>query len=256
MTQIRHEMGIILKSPREIAQMRGAGRVVAAVLEEVGKKVRPGITTAELDDIAVSEVKKRGAEASFKGYRGFPASICTSVNEEVVHGIPGSRVLQEGEIISLDFGALLNGFHGDAAVTVGVGKISTEAQKIIDATRGALQAGIAAARIGARLGDVSAAIQSYAEARGFSVVREYVGHGIGRELHEDPQVPNFGVTGEGPVLQKGMTMALEPMLNAGGWRTRVAEDKWTVVTADGRLSAHFEHTIVIDENGPGILTEL
>lgn len=256
MTQIRHEMGIILKSPREITQMRGAGRVVAAVLEEVGKKVRPGITTAELDDIAVSEVKKRGAEASFKGYRGFPASICTSVNEEVVHGIPGSRVLQEGEIISLDFGALMNGFHGDAAVTVGVGKISTEAQKIIDATRGALQAGIAAARIGARLGDVSAAIQSYAEARGFSVVREYVGHGIGRELHEDPQVPNFGVTGEGPVLQKGMTMALEPMLNAGGWRTRVAEDKWTVVTADGRLSAHFEHTIVIDENGPGILTKL
>ena len=256
MTQIRHEMGIILKSPREITQMRGAGRVVAAVLEEVGKKVRPGITTAELDDIAVSEVKERGAEASFKGYRGFPASICTSVNEEVVHGIPGSRVLQEGEIISLDFGALMNGFHGDAAVTVGVGKISTEAQKIIDATRGALQAGIAAARIGARLGDVSAAIQSYAEARGFSVVREYVGHGIGRELHEDPQVPNFGVTGEGPVLQKGMTMALEPMLNAGGWRTSVAEDKWTVVTADGRLSAHFEHTIVIDENGPGILTKL
>jgi methionyl aminopeptidase len=256
MTQIRHEMGIILKSPREITQMRGAGRVAAAVLEEVGKKVRPGITTAELDDIAVSGVKKRGAEASFKGYRGFPASICTSVNEEVVHGIPGSRVLQEGEIISLDFGALLNGFHGDAAVTVGVGKISTEAQKIIDATRGALQAGVAAARIGARLGDVSAAIQSYAEARGFSVVREYVGHGIGRELHEDPQVPNFGVTGEGPVLQKGMTMALEPMLNAGGWRTSVAEDKWTVVTADGRLSAHFEHTIVIDENGTGILTKL
>jgi len=256
MTQIRHEMGIILKSPREITQMRGAGRVVAAILEEVGKKVRPGITTVELDDIAVSEVKKRGAEASFKGYRGFPASICTSVNEEVVHGIPGSRVLQEGEIISLDFGALMNGFHGDAAVTVGVGKISTEAQKIIDATRDALQAGIAAARIGARLGDVSAAIQSYAEARGFSVVREYVGHGIGRELHEDPQVPNFGVTGEGPVLQKGMTMALEPMLNAGGWRTSVAEDKWTVVTADGRLSAHFEHTIVIDENGPGILTKL
>jgi methionyl aminopeptidase len=256
MTQIRHEMGIILKSPREITQMRDAGRVAAAVLEEVGKKVRPGITTAELDDIAVSGVKKRGAEASFKGYRGFPASICTSVNEEVVHGIPGSRVLQEGEIISLDFGALLNGFHGDAAVTVGVGKISTEAQKIIDATRGALQAGVAAARIGARLGDVSAAIQSYAEARGFSVVREYVGHGIGRELHEDPQVPNFGVTGEGPVLQKGMTMALEPMLNAGGWRTSVAEDKWTVVTADGRLSAHFEHTIVIDENGTGILTEL
>jgi methionyl aminopeptidase len=256
MTQIRHEMGIILKSPREIALMRDAGRVVAAVLDEVVKRVRPGITTAELDDIAVSEVKKWGAEASFKGYRGFPASLCTSVNAEVVHGIPGKRVLNEGEIISLDFGALLNGFHGDAAVTIGVGRISSEAQRIIDATRGALEAGIAAVEIGARLGDVSAAIQSYAESRGFSVVREYVGHGIGRELHEDPQVPNFGVAGEGPVLQKGMTMALEPMLNAGEWRTRVAEDKWTVVTADGQLSAHFENTIAIDDNGPEILTRL
>jgi methionyl aminopeptidase len=256
MTQIRHEMGIILKSPREIAHMRDAGRVVAAVLDEVVKRVRPGIITAELDDIAVSELKKWGAEASFKGYRGFPASLCTSVNEEVVHGIPGKRVLNEGEIISLDFGALLNSFHGDAAVTVGVGRISSEAQRIIDATRGALEAGIAVAKIGARLGDVSAAIQSYAEARGFSVVREYVGHGIGRELHEDPQVPNFGVPGEGPVLQKGMTMALEPMLNAGEWRTRVAEDRWTVVTADGQLSAHFENTIAIGESGPEILTRL
>ncbi len=256
MTQVRHEMGIILKSPREIAYMRDAGRVVAAVLDEVAKRVRPGITTAELDDIAVSELKKWGAEASFKGYRGFPASLCTSVNEEVVHGIPGKRMLNEGEIISLDFGALLNSFHGDAAVTVGVGRISSEAQRIIDATRGALEAGIAVAKIGTRLGDVSAAIQSYAEARGFSVVREYVGHGIGRELHEDPQVPNFGVPGEGPVLQKGMTMALEPMLNAGEWRTRVAEDRWTVVTADGKLSAHFENTIAIGESGPEILTRL
>ncbi|MCK4963644.1 MAG: type I methionyl aminopeptidase, partial [Dehalococcoidia bacterium] len=202
------------------------------------------------------EVRQRGAEPSFKGYRGFPASICTSVNEEVVHGIPGSRVLHEGEIVSLDFGALLNGFHGDAAVTVGVGRIVNEAQKIIDTARGALQAGISAARIGARLGDVSAAIQSHAEAGGFSVVREYVGHGIGRELHQDPQVPNFGVPGEGISLQKGMTLALEPMLNAGVWRTRVADDKWTVVTADGKLSAHFEHTIAIDEAGPEILTQL
>ena len=256
MTQIRHEMGIILKSPREIALMREAGRVVAAVLNQVTERVRPGITTSELDDIAVTEVKKWGAEASFRGYRGFPASLCTSVNEEVVHGIPGSRVLNDGEIISLDFGALLNGFHGDAAVTIGVGRISSGAQKLIDATRGALEAGIAAAGIGARLGDVSVAIQNYAEARGFSVVREYVGHGIGRELHEDPQVPNFGIAGEGPMLQKGMTLALEPMLNAGGWRTRVAEDKWTVITADGKLSAHFEHTIAIDENGPEILTRL
>ena len=218
--------------------------------------VRPGITTGELDDIASKEVRQRGAEPSFKGYRGFPASICTSVNEEVVHGIPGSRVLHEGEIVSLDFGALLNGFHGDAAITVGVGRIVNEAQKIIDTARGALQAGISAARIGARLGDVSAAIQSHAEAGGFSVVREYVGHGIGRELHQDPQVPNFGVPGEGISLQKGMTLALEPMLNAGVWRTRVADDKWTVVTADGKLSAHFEHTIAIDEAGPEILTQL
>jgi len=256
MTQVKHEMGVILKSPREIGQMREAGRIAAEVLEVVAGAVRPGITTGELDDIASKEVKQRGAEPSFKGYRGFPASICASVNEEVVHGIPGSRVLHEGEIVSLDFGALLNGFHGDAAITVGVGRIVNEAQKIIDAARGALQAGISAARIGARLGDVSAAIQSHAEAGGFSVVREYVGHGIGRELHQDPQVPNFGVPGEGISLQKGMTLALEPMLNAGVWRTRVADDKWTVVTADGKLSAHFEHTIAIDEAGPEILTQL
>ena len=250
----KQEMGIILKSAREVAVMREAGRIVAAVLEAVTKAVRPGVTTAELDDIAAHGVAKRGATASFKGYRGFPASICTSVNEEVVHGIPGGRVLNEGDIVSLDFGASLNGFHGDSAITLGVGRISPEARKIIEAARGALEAGIAAAQIGARLGDVSAAIQSHAESNGFSVVREYVGHGIGRALHEDPQVPNFGVGGEGPLLQEGMTMALEPMLNAGDWRTRVAGDNWTVVTADGRLSAHFEHTIAIDEKGPDILT--
>ncbi|UCG84636.1 MAG: type I methionyl aminopeptidase [Dehalococcoidia bacterium] len=249
-------MGIILKSPREIDQMREAGRIAATVLAKVAKSVRPGITTAELDDIAVEEVRRGGAEPSFKGYRGFPASICTSVNKEVVHGIPGSRVLNEGEIVSLDFGALYNGFHGDAAITLGVGQISPEAQGIIDAASGALNAGIAAAVIGARLGDVSAAIQQYAEARGFAVVREYVGHGIGRELHQDPQVPNFGVPGDGPELKRGMTLALEPMLNAGTWRTRVADDNWTVLTADGKLSAHFEHTIAIDEDGPKILTQL
>jgi methionyl aminopeptidase len=255
-TAVRQEMGIILKSPREIAQMREAGRVVAAVLDAVAKAVRPGITTGELDRIAVKEVRKTGAVASFKGYRGFPASICTSLNEEVVHGIPGERVLNEGDIISLDFGAQLSGFHGDAAVTVGVGRIGREAQDIIDVTRAALEAGIAAATSGVSLGDVSAAIQACAETRGFSVVREYVGHGIGRELHEDPQVPNFGVAGEGPLLRKGMTLALEPMLNAGVWRTRVAEDRWTVSTADGRLSAHFEHTIAVGENGAEILTRL
>lgn len=254
MTQLR-QVGIIVKSTREIAHMREAGRIAAIVLAKVAGEVEPGITTARLDEIAVSELRRLGAEASFKGYRGFPASVCVSINEEVVHGIPGGRVLREGEIVSLDFGAQVSGFHGDAAVTVGVGKIGSEARMIIDAASGALEAGIAAAKVGARLGDVSAAIQTYAEARGFSVVREYVGHGIGRDLHEDPQVPNFGVPGEGPLLQKGMTLALEPMVNAGGWRTKVADDGWTVVTADGRLSAHFEHTIAVGESDPDILTQ-
>ena len=256
MSVVRHEMGIILKSPQEVAKMREAGRIVAVVLDAVARAVKPGITTGELDKIAVRVLRKSGAVASFKGYRGFPASICTSLNEQVVHGIPGERVLNDGDIISLDFGARLDGFHGDAAITVGVGRIGADAQAIMDATKGALEAGIAKAVAGARLGDVSAAVESYAVSRGFAVVREYVGHGVGRDLHEDPQVPNFGVAGEGPVLQKGMTLALEPMLNAGVWRTRVAEDGWTVSTADGRLSAHFEHSIAIGDNGPEILTAL
>jgi len=256
MQQIRQEIGVIIKSSREIAIMREAGRIVAAVIEALTKEVRPGVTTGELDDVAVRELKKRGAISSFKGYRGFPASICTSVNEEVVHGIPGARVLKAGDIISLDVGAMINGFHADAAVTLGVGTISSDAQKLVATTKGALEAGIAAARNGARLGDVSAAIQSYAESRNFSVVREYVGHGIGRDLHEDPQVPNFGIVGEGILLKNGMTMALEPMLNAGVWRTKVTGNKWTVITADGKLSAHFEHTIAIADNVPEILTLL
>jgi len=256
MHQIRQEIGIIIKSSQEIVIMREAGRVVAAVIDALSKEVRPGITTAELDKVAVNELKRRAAVSSFKGYRGFPASICTSVNEEVVHGIPGNRMLKEGDIISLDVGAFLKGFHADAAVTLAVGTISPDAQKLMEATRGALESGIAAARDGARLGDVSAAIQSYAESRGFSVVREYVGHGIGRDLHEEPQVPNFGIAGEGALLKKGMTMALEPMVNAGVWRTRLTDNKWTVVTADGKLSAHFEHTIAITDGMPEILTML
>jgi methionyl aminopeptidase len=249
-------VGIELKSEREIALMREAGRVVAAVVKVLTREVRPGIRTSVLDEIAVREVTKLGAVASFKDYRGFPASVCTSVNEEVVHGIPGTRVLKEGDILSLDFGAILNNYHGDAAVTVAVGRTSAAAQEIIGVASGALDAGIAAAKVGDRLGDVSAAIQNYVESRGYSVVREYVGHGIGRGLHEEPQVPNFGVAGEGPVLQKGMTVALEPMINAGGWRTRLGDNGWTVSTADGELSAHFEHTIAISENGPEILTRL
>lgn len=256
MRGVRHEVGIILKSLEEIQRMRNAGCIAAAVLDLVAKAVKPGVTTAELNDIAIREVKKRGAVASFLGYRGFPGAVCSSINEEVVHGIPGSRVIHEGDIVSLDFGAYIDGFHGDCAITVGAGKISSKAKELINTTKGSLQEGINAARPGERLGSVSAAIQRYAESRGFSVVREYVGHGIGRELHEDPQVPNFGIDNEGIILKKGMTLALEPMLNAGTWRTVVADDRWTVVTADGKLSAHFEHTIVINDDGPEILTRL
>jgi methionyl aminopeptidase len=249
-------MGIIVKTTQEIAIMREAGRIVAAVIAALTRALAPGMTTRELDAIAVRELKRHGAAASFKGYRGFPASICVSINDEVVHGIPGERMLQDGDIVSLDFGAYYRGFHGDAAVTVGVGNISLESRSLIEVTEGALRAGIAAACQGSRLGDISAAIQSHVESRGFSVVREYVGHGIGRDMHEEPQIPNFGPPGQGPLLQNGMTIALEPMVTAGDWRTKVNADKWTVVTADGSLSAHFEHTIAIDGAEPKILTQL
>lgn len=236
--------------------MREAGRIVAVVIAALTRAIAPGVTPKELNAIAVRELKRHGATASFKGYRGFPASTCVSVNDEVVHGIPGERPLKEGDIVSLDFGACYRGFHGDAAVTVGVGNISLASRSLLEVTEGALRAGIAAARHGARLGDISAAIQFYVESRGFSVVREYVGHGIGREMHEEPQIPNFGLPGQGPLLQNGMTLALEPMVNAGDWRTKVAENRWTVVTADGSLSAHFEHSIAIDGAEPKILTQL
>jgi methionyl aminopeptidase len=210
--------------------------------------------TGELDIIAGREVERLGAKPSFKGYRGFPANLCVSVNDEVVHGIPGERVLNEGDIVSLDFGASFNGFQGDAAVTVGVGEVSPQAKQLLETAGAALQAGIAAAHPGGRLGDISAAIQDCADSRGYSVVREYTGHGIGREMHEEPQIPNFGQPGTGPVLTKGMTLALEPMVNAGDWHTRVDSNRWTVLTADGSLSAHFEHTIVITDGEPEVLT--
>lgn len=247
-------MSIIIKSDDEIAIMRQAGKIVAAVLKVVSEEMKPGMTTKELDIIAERELEKHGAKSSFKGYRGFPANLCVSINDEIVHGIPGKRALKNGDIVSLDFGAIYNGFQGDAAVTVSVGKASPEAARLIEATRETLKAGIAAAREGATLGDVSAALQHYAESKGYSVVREYTGHGIGRDMHEDPQIPNFGVTGTGPVLKKGMTLAIEPMLNIGGWRTRVADDHWTVLTADGSLSAHFEHTIAIRNTEAEVLT--
>jgi methionyl aminopeptidase len=246
----------VIKSAEEVTIMRKSGRIVAAVLERLKKEVKPGVKTKQLDVVAVDELKKRGAKASFKGYRGYPASLCVSINDEVVHGIPGERVIEEGDIVSLDFGAYVDGFHSDAAVTVGVGKLNSKAQELLDVTEAALMAGIKKARCGVYLGDVSAAIQTYVETRGFSVVREYCGHGIGRDLHEDPQVPNFGLPGNGQVLKKGVTLALEPMVTTGDWRTRLDDNRWTVRTADNSLSAHFEHTIVIGNAEPEVLTVL
>jgi methionyl aminopeptidase len=248
-------MSIIIKSEREIAVMRQAGRIVAAVLDILSQRLRPGMKTKDLDVIAAGEIERLGAKPSFKGYRGFPANLCVSVNDEVVHGIPGERILGEGDIVSLDLGAFFKGFQGDAAVTVGVGEVDLEAKELMETAESALKAGIAAAHPGARLGDISAAIQTYAELRGYLVVREYTGHGIGREMHEEPQIPNFGLPGTGPVLQKGMTLALEPMVNAGDWRTRLGDDHWTVLTADGSLSAHFEHTIAITNGEAEVLTD-
>ena len=249
-------MAIIIKSPSEIEMMRQAGKIVAATLEVLVEHIRPGVATAELDAIAVREIQSRGGIPSFKDYRGYPASLCVSINDELVHGIPGQRELREGDIVSLDVGAIFGGLHGDAAITVGVGEIKDEAKRLIAVTEGALRAGIAAARHGSRLGDVSAAIQDHVESRGFTVVREYVGHGIGRQMHEEPQIPNFGLPGRGPLLKEGMALALEPMVNVGGWRTRVDDDGWTVRTADGSLCAHFEHTIAITDGEAEILTAL
>lgn len=231
--------------------------MVAIVLGELKEKIRPGMQTKELDAIAVQRIERLGGKPSFKGYRGFPANICVSVNDEIVHGIPGKRILVEGDIVSIDVGVIYLGFQGDAAITVGVGEVSPQAKELMAATEGALRAGINSARAEARLGDISVAIQRYAEARGFSVVREYGGHGIGRDMHEDPFVYNFGEPGTGSLLKKGMTLALEPMLNAGKWETRLDNsDKWTVRTADGSLSAHFEHTIAITNNEADVLTAI
>jgi len=242
---------VILKSPQEIEKIRKACRVVANVLEGVRTKVRAGITTKELDDFAEQLIRDAGAKPAFKGYRGYPSTLCTSVNEQVVHGIPSKEVvLRPGDIISIDVGAVVDGFYGDAAITVPVGSITNEAERLIKVTEESLLKGIAEAIPGNRLYDISAAVQSHVEAHGFSVVREFVGHGIGRSLHEDPQIPNFGE----PKIKAGMVLAIEPMVNAGGCVTRVKEDGWTAITADGSLSAHFEHTIAVMEDGPLILT--
>ncbi len=245
---------IELKSEREIRTIGENGRIVGATLTYLKEKIKPGIKTIELDGLAQEFIVKNKAIPAFKGYRGYPGNICTSVNNEVVHGIPGERVLKQGEIISVDIGVLKDGFYADGAWTFPVGEISDQARKLLDVTLESLRAGIAQARAGNRLGDISSAVQTTAEKNGYSVVRDLTGHGIGRHMHEDPTVPNFGSSGTGLLLKEGMILAIEPMVNAGGYEIKTLEDNWTVVTLDGSLSAHFEHTIAITENGPEILT--
>jgi methionyl aminopeptidase len=247
---------ITIKSPEEIAKMRKAGRVVAEMLEACAKAARPGITTDDLDKVAREVLAKRKAKSNFLGYHGYPAVICTSPNDVIVHGIPGKYRLVEGDIISIDCGAIIDGWHGDAARTIPVGEISEEARKLITVTEESLWAGIQHVRKGARLSDIGHAVQTVAEGAGFSIVREYVGHGIGRAMHEEPQVPNYGEPGKGMKLKVGHCLAVEPMVNLGGPDTQLNEDGWTVITADGSLSAHFEHSIAVTEDGPEVLTVL
>jgi methionyl aminopeptidase len=250
------EERIILKSPQEIEKMRRSNRIVAEILAEIKKAARPGVMTRELDEMAEALLADRKAQSAFKGYNGYPASLCTSVNEVVVHGIPSDQVLKEGDILSLDFGTIYDGFYGDAAITLPIGRISAEAARLLRVTEEALYLGIDQARPGNRLMDISAAVQRHVESHGFSVVREFVGHGIGKHLHEKPQIPNFGNPGYGLRLKPGMTLAIEPMINLGGFEVRIREDKWTAVTKDRSLSAHFEHSIAVTDNGPEILSKL
>ena len=245
---------IIRKSAREIEAMARAGRVVAEALELMGETIQPGVTTADLDAVAEEHIRARGGVPTFKGYRGFPASICASPNSMVVHGIPGPGRLESGDLISIDVGVTLGGFVADSAYTFAVGEIDADAQHLLDTCQAALEAGIAEARAGNRVGAISAAVQRVTEEAGFSVVRTLVGHGVGRSMHEEPQIPNFGEPGQGPELAVGMTLAIEPMINAGGGEVVMAEDGWSISTADGSLSAHFEHTVAITAEGPRILT--
>ena len=247
---------VILKSPEEIRKLRANNLMVAGILEELKEIIRPGVTTLELDRYCEELTLQKGAKPAFKGYKGYPFSLCTSVNEEVVHGMPSERKLREGDIVSLDFGIYHQGLYGDAAVTVPVGEVSDEAGRLMQVTEEALYRAIEQARAGNRLGDISAAIQNHAEAAGYSVVRDLVGHGIGRSLHEDPQVPNYGREGRGIELRPGIVLAIEPMVNAGTYAVKVLPDGWTVVTADGKLSAHFEHSVAITEDGPFILSRI
>ena len=245
---------ILIKNDLEISLMRKAGKIVGETLNLLERNIKPGITTAELNRIAEEFITKQGAKPSFKGLYGFPASVCISVNTTVVHGIPGTYILKDGDIVSVDCGAFIDGFHGDAARTFPVGNVNEEARKLIEVTKKSFFKGIEKAKLGNRLSDISSEIQKYAEAQGFSVVRDFVGHGIGRNVHEDPNVPNFGKPGKGPLLVKGMVLAIEPMLNIGKHNVKTLSDGWTVVTADGTLAAHYENTIAILPDGPEILT--
>jgi methionyl aminopeptidase len=246
---------IVLKSPREIGLMREAGQILVTAIRMCRDLVKPGVSTLEIDREVEALIRVRKAKPAFKGYRGFPATICASINEEVVHGIPAAhRRLQEGDIIGLDFGAIVDGYYADAAVTLPVGEVVEPARRLIDVTRESLDRAIAEARPGRRLGDISAAVQRHVERAGYGVVRSFVGHGIGRELHEDPQIPNFGEPGKGPLLRPGMVLAIEPMVTLGHWEVRVLKDRWTAVTEDGSLAAHFEHTIAVTDGDPDVLT--
>jgi methionyl aminopeptidase len=245
---------IITKTPREIEVMREAGKIVALTHKELRKAIKPGITTKELDAIAEKFIRSHDAEPSFKGYQGFPGNICTSVNEQLVHGIPDKQVLCDGDIISIDIGAKVNGYHGDSAWSYPVGNVSEGTQSLLEVTEQSLHEGLREAKPGERLSNISHAIQAYVEPKGFSIVREYVGHGVGQSLHEDPQIPHFGPPGKGPRLKPGMVLAVEPMVNAGSRYVKTMADRWTVVTTDGKMCAHFEHTIAINETGYEILT--
>ncbi len=245
---------ITLKSPQEIEILRESNRIVAQILASLRDFIRPGVTTKELNRLAERLTREKGATPAFKGYNGYPATLCVSVNEEIIHGIPGPKRLREGDLVSLDMGVRYRGYYGDAAITLPVGKVNQRARKLLQVTKEALKRAIEVAVPGNRLSDISYAIQSYAEGEGFSVVREFVGHGIGKRLHEDPQVPNYGPPHRGPFLKVGMVLALEPMVNVGTWRAELLSDGWTAVTADGSLSAHFEHTIAITDDGPLILS--
>lgn len=247
---------IICKSAAEIEKLRRSGHIVRQILEEMRARVKPGVTTLDLEEIASERVRKLGVKPAFKGYRGYPCCLCASINYEIVHGIPSKRVLKEGDIVSLDMGVIVDDYYGDSALTVPVGEISDSLRRLLGVTEESLDLAIAKVRVGNRLGDVSAAVQQHAERAGFSVVREFVGHGIGRALHEEPQIPNFGRAGHGPLLKEGMVLAIEPMINAGSPDVRVLDDKWTAVTADGACSAHFEHMVAVTRNGPDILTQL